>query len=62
MGESSDGDVIAESLTDPTVFGVVFDRVPRAMLRFLVRRVGLDVGEDLVAELFKASPSSVERL
>src|ERR1700722_3726508 len=51
-GPPSDGDIISESLQSPACFTEIFDRYVSAISRFLLRRAGQDVAEDLVAETF----------
>ena len=51
--ERADGEVIAASMEDPTAFGALFDRHAGLLFRFLVRRVGPDVGDDLLGETFR---------
>jgi RNA polymerase sigma factor (sigma-70 family) len=48
----SDAELIAASLSDPAVFGAVFDRHFGAIHRYVCRRVGTDLAEDLAAETF----------
>lgn len=50
--ESSDASLIADSLTDPEVFGEVFDRHFDSISRFLRRRVAIEVADELTAETF----------
>ena len=53
MGSSSDAEVIGRSLYEPEVFGLIYDRHAATVLRFLGRRVGAEVAEGLVGELFR---------
>jgi RNA polymerase sigma factor (sigma-70 family) len=53
MGSPSDGEVIGRSLGEPEAFGQIYDRHAPALLRFLGRRVGARIGEELVGELFR---------
>ena len=53
MSAPSDAEVIGRSLDEPEAFGVIYDRHAPTVLRFLGRRVGADVGEGLVGELFR---------
>ena len=53
MSVPSDAEVIGRSLSDPEAFGLIYDRHARTVLRFLGRRVGADVAEGLVGELFR---------
>jgi RNA polymerase sigma factor (sigma-70 family) len=54
MGEADDhdGHVLRASLADPARFSVVFDRYFAAVHRFVARRVGGDVADDLAATVF----------
>jgi RNA polymerase sigma factor (sigma-70 family) len=52
-GESMDADAIRKSATDPIAFEPVFDRHFAAVHRYLHRRVGKDVADDLAAETFR---------
>jgi RNA polymerase sigma-70 factor (ECF subfamily) len=45
--------VIGRSLGEPEAFGLIYDRHAPALLRFLGRRVGAEVAEGLVGELFR---------
>jgi RNA polymerase sigma-70 factor (ECF subfamily) len=47
-----DGEAIAGSVEDPTLFGVVYDRYAGDVHRFVVRRLGADLAEDVTAETF----------
>ncbi|MBA3551385.1 MAG: RNA polymerase sigma factor [Actinobacteria bacterium] len=48
----SDGEAIAASRSDPQRFALVFDRHFATLHRFLHRRVGKDLADDLTAETF----------
>jgi RNA polymerase sigma-70 factor (ECF subfamily) len=48
----SDREILRRSLDDPVGFGVLFERHYPAILRYLERRVGNIVGEELAAESF----------
>jgi RNA polymerase sigma factor (sigma-70 family) len=50
-----DGAVIDESLRDPERFGLLFDRHAPHIHRYLARRLGRQVADDLVAEVFLAA-------
>lgn len=53
MEESpSDSEVVARSLEEPTTFELVFDRHFPAVHRYLHRRAGRDLADDLAAETF----------
>jgi RNA polymerase sigma-70 factor (ECF subfamily) len=45
--------VIRESLADPRLFAVVFDRHAGTVFRFLVRRVGRDTADELLGDTFR---------
>ena len=53
MSLSSDAQVIGRSLEEPEAFGLIYDRHAATVLRFLGRRVGAEVAEGLVGELFR---------
>ena len=53
MSSPSDAEVIGRSLDEPETFGLVYDRHAATVLRFLGRRVGAEVAEGLVGELFR---------
>jgi RNA polymerase sigma-70 factor (ECF subfamily) len=53
MSSSSDAQVIGRSLDEPEAFGLIYDRHAATVLRFLGRRVGAEVAEGLVGELFR---------
>jgi RNA polymerase sigma-70 factor (ECF subfamily) len=53
MSSSSDAEVIGRSLDQPEAFGAIYDRHAPTVLRFLGRRVGADIAEGLVGELFR---------
>jgi RNA polymerase sigma factor (sigma-70 family) len=48
----SDAQVIAASRSEPRVFSIIFDRHYDAVHRYLARRVGADIADDLTAEAF----------
>jgi RNA polymerase sigma factor (sigma-70 family) len=48
----TDAEVIASSEKDPRLFGAIFERHYVAIHRYLHRRVGLDLAEDLASETF----------
>ncbi len=52
MEAASDAQVIATSRAEPHVFATIFDRHYDAIYRYLARRVGPDLAEDLAAETF----------
>lgn len=47
-----DGAVIERSIGEPGCFAIVFDRHAAAIYRFIARRLGSDVADDLVSEVF----------
>jgi RNA polymerase sigma-70 factor, ECF subfamily len=47
-----DSSIIASSMDEPGTFGLLFDRHSRGLHRYMARRVGADLAEDLVAETF----------
>ena len=53
MMTTSDAAAIAESLTVPTAFSVIFDRHAAPIHRFLVRRVEPGEADDLLGEVFR---------
>ena len=55
MSSPSDAEVIGRSLGEPEAFGLIYDRHAATLLRFLGRRVGADVAEGLVGELFRVA-------
>jgi RNA polymerase sigma-70 factor (ECF subfamily) len=55
MALEPDAEVVSRSLADPSAFGEIFDRHGATMLRFLGRRVGREVAEDLLGELFRVA-------
>jgi RNA polymerase sigma factor (sigma-70 family) len=48
----TDAVLVAESLTRPARFAVLYERHLQQVTRYLARRVGSDVAEDLTAEVF----------
>jgi RNA polymerase sigma-70 factor (ECF subfamily) len=53
MSPPSDAEVIGRSRDEPEAFGLIYDRHAATVLRFLGRRVGAEVAEGLVGELFR---------
>jgi RNA polymerase sigma-70 factor (ECF subfamily) len=49
---SSDGQLLARSVSEPSAFAVLYERHRLAVRRYVVRRVGSEAGEDLAAEVF----------
>ena len=52
MGDISDAELIAASRTDPTAFGILFDRHVDRIYAHVVRRIGPSLAEELTAETF----------
>jgi RNA polymerase sigma factor (sigma-70 family) len=50
---TDDAGVIAASIQEPRLFGVVFDRHFEAVFAFCARRVGRDLAEDIAGETFR---------
>lgn len=48
----TDAELLRRSVQDPAAFGGVYKRHGLAVRRFVIRRVGIDDGEDLAAEVF----------
>jgi RNA polymerase sigma-70 factor (ECF subfamily) len=61
MDPRTDGEVIAASMTDPAAFSHVFDRHFDAIHRYLYRRVGPQVADELAAETFVQALGDRER-
>jgi RNA polymerase sigma-70 factor (ECF subfamily) len=53
--ERSDGEIIAASADDAALFAVVFDRHFAEVQRYLARRVGVALADELAAETFVAA-------
>lgn len=54
-GSATDGAVIALSFTDPAAFALIFDRHFATIHRYLARRVGSDVADDLAGDVFRVA-------
>jgi RNA polymerase sigma factor (sigma-70 family) len=52
QSSQSDSAAIAASVESPSAFGVVFDRHHSAIHRYLARRLGVDLADELAAEVF----------
>lgn len=50
--EQTDSDIVVHSLAEPERFGALVDRHLSAIYRYLARRLGADLAEDLSAEVF----------
>jgi RNA polymerase sigma-70 factor (ECF subfamily) len=55
MEDDNDADVIARSRREPSLFAVIFDRHARHIHRYLARRLGDTVADDVLAETFLAA-------
>src|SRR5437588_11614389 len=55
VGSGSDAEVIEVSLADPRRFATIYDRHADVVFRFLVRRVGRDVADELLGETFRVA-------
>jgi RNA polymerase sigma-70 factor, ECF subfamily len=53
MEELSDAATIAASLHEPGAFAAIYDRHAAVLFRFLVRRVGADVADSLLGDVFR---------
>jgi RNA polymerase sigma factor (sigma-70 family) len=51
-GNSSDDRIIAGSLQEPGEFGLLFERHSQSIHRYLARRVGVSLAEELTADTF----------
>jgi RNA polymerase sigma-70 factor (ECF subfamily) len=51
----SDADVIARSVREPECFGLIWDRYAGDVHRFVMRRLGRDLADDVTAETFAAA-------
>lgn len=61
VGTSTDAAVIERSLRDPESFALIFDRHASHIHRYLARRLGAGIADDLVAETFLAAFRRRER-
>jgi RNA polymerase sigma factor (sigma-70 family) len=59
--DRSDAAVIASSLSDPSRFGEIFDRHFREINRYLARRIGGALADELAAETFVVAFGSRDR-
>lgn len=59
--EWSDAKVIAASLHNPELFGLIFERHHRSVFKFAVRRIGPNEGPDVAAEVFNRAFSRRHR-
>ena len=49
---AADHDLIRRSVSDPEIFGAIFDRHAATIHRYLARRIGRTLADDLTAETF----------
>ncbi|WP_435828211.1 RNA polymerase sigma factor [Micromonospora purpureochromogenes] len=61
VGTLTDAAVIQRSVRDPESFAVIFDRHASSIHRYLARRIGAGMADDLVAETFLAAFRRRER-
>jgi RNA polymerase sigma factor (sigma-70 family) len=52
LGQDSDASVIARSRVEPEAFAALFDRHADSVHRYVARRLGAEVAEDVMAETF----------
>lgn len=57
----SDAEVIARSTVEPSAFAILYERHHLAVRRYVVRRVGLQAGEDYASEVFTRAFRGRER-
>ena len=57
----ADGELIRQSLADPELFAAIFDRHAPVLHRYLARRVGTSIADDLTAETFLVAFRQRER-
>lgn len=50
--DTTDAEIIAASLDDPSEFGIIFDRHHAAVFRFAARRIGVEDAGDVASEVF----------
>jgi RNA polymerase sigma factor (sigma-70 family) len=58
---SSDAEVLARSAAVPSAFAVLYERHQIAVRRYVARRVGSEVGDDLASEVFTRAFRARER-
>jgi RNA polymerase sigma-70 factor (ECF subfamily) len=59
--EVADAELIAAARHDKSAFAVLYDRHARQLYRYVFRRVGREVAEDVVAEAFLAAFRGLDR-
>ena len=60
--QRSDGELLASLAHEPALMGVLYERHASAVFRYLARRAGPLVGEDLLSEVFTAALDARERV
>ena len=55
VGHETDAEMIKASLDDPAQFAVVYDRHAGTVFRYLVRRVGRDIADELLGDTFRVA-------
>jgi RNA polymerase sigma-70 factor, ECF subfamily len=53
--ERTDAEIVAASVSEPEVFGTLFDRYYDPLRRYIVRRLGPQVADDVAGETFLAA-------
>src|SRR5690242_14471451 len=53
MEGACDAEVIRASIADPREFAAIYDRHAAVLFRFLVRRIGSDVADELLGDTFR---------
>jgi RNA polymerase sigma factor (sigma-70 family) len=53
VDDSTDADVMTATLVDPRCFATIYDRHAGVLFRFLVRRVGRTVADELLGDTFR---------
>jgi RNA polymerase sigma-70 factor (ECF subfamily) len=61
MGNDTDAALIAQSQVDPERFGEIYDRYVAEVHRYLARRIGSEIADDLAAETFLVAFGSRHR-
>src|SRR5471032_1755260 len=58
---SSDAEALARSSVEPSAFAILYERHHIAVRRYVARRVGSEVGDDLASEVFTRAFRGRER-
>ena len=53
--ELSDAELLAQSLTEPSAFALIYDRYANTVHRFVLRRLGRELADDITADTFTAA-------